>query len=892
MEADAGTGEVKPSVQTLPLNSRRLTAARLRQLARGMNLPTTASTEDLKLIIDGKVTELGHEPRNVQVQLHPDRLELLDFEGPFLNVSTLGGNPGSGYGEEADSVPSLSDAESEDGHEEVDELREQVAILTAERTEQANTIQALQEQLEEAKQRMRTLWRTSCTQLEECDRTLVETDASIQGLGAILSQKDVDGRQHPIAYASRALASCEKNYAVTELETLAVVWGLKHFKFYLYGHNVTVLTDHSAVKAVLETSSLTGKHARWWMQVYGSGMKNVNITYRSGKTNVAADALSRNPVAFTKESGDSEEELNISAMLYPNCPEEEEEVAQVAQVESQDSDELNISSMLMSIPGPSDVSEAPTFEQEQLADTWTASMMEFLKTGKLPADDVTARRIAAQSVHFSIVEGILYYLDPRCKNQKRAVVPAHLRQSLLQENHRGLCGGHFATKRLYSTLIRHWWWEGMYADTHTFVKNCPECVVVTGGAKPAHPTLHPIPVQRPFQIIGVDIMELPLTKKGNKYVVVFQDFFSKWPMVFPTPDQKALRLAKLLVEEVVPFCGVPEALLSDRGANLLSCLVRDVCKLLGTKKLNTTSYHPQCDGMVERFNRTLKTAIRKYAAAFGDQWDTYLSGILWAYRNSRHDSTGEKPSFLLFGFDCRSPSEAALFPTTPIQPADITDYREQLMLSLSEARSEAAKAICKAQQTYKKQYDKKAKDTSLHVGDWVMVKFPQDNTGKRRKLSRPWHGPYRILCCNDPDVTVTKIYFPEHGSIRVHQSRITPCPSHFPSGWYWYGLKRHSPGRPPKWLSSIGITPKDTPPDPDTSQQPDTTQDPNQEDGSEGATLSGGSDSPEDSSEGSDLDRDSLEVSTEERYPTHETKYSLRSRVRRPQRLIDTLGTS
>ena len=81
------------------------------------------------------------------------------------------------------------------------------------------------------------------------------------------------------------------------------------------------------------------------------------------------------------------------------------------------------------------------------------------------------------------------------------------------------------------------------------------------------------------------------------------------------------------------------------------------------------------------------------------------------------------------------------------------------MLSLLEARSEAAKAICKAQQAYKKQYDKKAKDTSLHVGDWVMVRFPQDDTGKRRKLSRPWHGPYTILCCNDPDVTVTKSIF-------------------------------------------------------------------------------------------------------------------------------------
>ena len=73
-----------------------------------------------------------------------------------------------------------------------------------------------------------------------------------------------------------------------------------------------------------------------------------------------------------------------------------------------------------------------------------------------------------------------------------------------------------------------------------------------------------------FQIVDVDIMELPKTSNGNRYVVVFQDFLSKWPMVFPTADQKALTLAKLLVQEVVPFMGVPEALLSDRGTNLLS----------------------------------------------------------------------------------------------------------------------------------------------------------------------------------------------------------------------------------------------------------------------------------------------------------------------------------
>ena len=237
--------------------------------------------------------------------------------------------------------------------------------------------------------------------------------------------------------------------------------------------------------------------------------------------------------------------------------------------------------------------------------------------------------------------------------------------------------------------------------------------------------------------------------------------------MFPAPDQKSSRIVRLLVEEVVPLFGVPEALLSDRGTNLLSHLMLDVCQLLGIKKLNTTAYHPQCDGMVERFNRTLKAMLRKRADQFRNQWDKSLSAILWAYRNTPHESTGEKPSFLLFGMDCRSPTEAALFPPTPPTPTDLEDYREELIMSLSSARETAVKCIRQAQQKYKTQYDKQARPLQSRVGDWVLVRFPQDESGPNRKLSRPWHGPYRIASRNDPDVTVTKVYFPQDGSIQV-----------------------------------------------------------------------------------------------------------------------------
>ena len=114
----------------------------------------------------------------------------------------------------------------------------------------------------------------------------LETDASALRLGAVLSQVQDDDHLHPVTYASRALSAPEKNYSITELETLAVVWAVSHFHHHLYGHVVTVVTDHTAVTAVLETPSLTRKHVRWWTRVYGRGVKELCIVYRAGKENV------------------------------------------------------------------------------------------------------------------------------------------------------------------------------------------------------------------------------------------------------------------------------------------------------------------------------------------------------------------------------------------------------------------------------------------------------------------------------------------------------------------------------------------------------------------------------------------------------------------------------
>ena len=419
--------------------------------------------------------------------------------------------------------------------------------------------------------------------------------------------------------------------------------------------------------------------------------------------------------------------------------------------------------------------------EEQRKDPRVFEVIHLLESGELPADEQRARKLALQENLYVVVDGVLYHLDPKQTGSKRAVVPQHLREQVMEQSHRGPMAGHFSGHRLFNTLSRHWWWEGMYGDTRQYVKSCPECAIVSGGGRVQRPPLHPIPVSRPFQIIGVDVMDLPKTAQGNKHVLVFQDLFTKWPMVFAIPDQKTDRIVRILVDEIVPFCGVPEALLSDRGTNLLSHMMLETCELLGTKKLNTTAYHPQCDGLVKRYNRTLKTALRKHAARFGVQWDRLLSGVVWAYRNTPHEATQEKPSYLLFGLDCRTPTEAAMLPPSAVQLTEVSTYREELTVSLTSARELAASSIRQAQKKYKKCYDRKVVRRDYRVGDWVLVRFPHEETGKGRKLSRPWHGPYRVVEANEPDVTVVKVFRPQDGKIQIHQTRVTPCPPAFNS---------------------------------------------------------------------------------------------------------------
>ena len=215
-----------------------------------------------------------------------------------------------------------------------------------------------------------------------------------------------------------------------------------------------VITDHSAVKSIFETPNPTGKHARWWTQVFGSDVKSVTIVYHAGRENTKADALSRSPSGPPPAVGIAEGE------------------AQVASVDTED-----IANLLQANPT---VGVTVNFSSKQHRDPELNMIIEFLQHGKLPDNPICAKKIALQEPQFSLINYVLYYIDHQHKYRKRVAVPAHLRERLLREAHGGTHGGDFSSHKLYNSLLRQWWWRGMYTDVLAFCKHCPDCAVVTG----------------------------------------------------------------------------------------------------------------------------------------------------------------------------------------------------------------------------------------------------------------------------------------------------------------------------------------------------------------------------------------------------------------------------
>ena len=365
---------------------------------------------------------------------------------------------------------------------------------------------------------------------------------------------------------------------------------------------------------------------------------------------------------------------------------------------------------------------------------------QYLLDNKLPDQEEKARELILNKAQYEVIDNVLYHIES--DKTLRIVPPTVDRKGLFEAAHRGVLGGHLRTAKMHSQLVRHYWWPHMRVDIVKWTKSCQICATRNVG-RPVHPSLTPIPVAGPFDRVGADVIRFPPSQQGNKYAIVFVGYLTKWPEVFPAKDESALTIARLLVEKVVTRHGVPTQLLYDQGASFLSNLMKNVYKLLGLKKVNTTAYHPQTDGLIERFNSTSTGMLSKKVKKGGKDWDQLLPYVLVAYRVNIQESTGESPFFLLYVRTPRVPTDDMLQPPADRSIVNLDDYGNEIATQMSLLGS-AREHIEVSQWKQKRFHDLKSKDPKISVGDKVMVYFPSECLGKAYKFSRPFCCPNQV----------------------------------------------------------------------------------------------------------------------------------------------------
>ena len=236
---------------------------------------------------------------------------------------------------------------------------------------------------------------------------------------------------------------------------------------------------------------------------------------------------------------------------------------------------------------------------------------------------------------------------------------------------------------------------------------------------------------------------LVTTYKGNKQILVITDYFTKYPEAFALPDQKEETVAKPLVNEIIARHGVSQQILTDRGSNFTSTLIKEVCQLLGVHAIQTTAYHPSANGLVERYNLTLVDMLSHYVEEDQQSWDESLPLVLLAYRSAIQESTQETPFFLMHGRDVELPFDEVLKPRRPCYAAG-DNYSADLSLRLRKAFEVVRDKLNSAFVKQKRNHDRKVVHKNITVGDLVLLYTPQCPPGLSPKLRKKWTGPHRV----------------------------------------------------------------------------------------------------------------------------------------------------
>ena len=328
------------------------------------------------------------------------------------------------------------------------------------------------------------------------------------------------------------------------------------------------------------------------------------------------------------------------------------------------------------------------------------------------------------------------------RQSEQLLLPQQCRRLVLRLAHDVPMAGHLGITKTKDRILQRYYWPGVFKDVAEYCRSCEVCQR-SGPRRPARAEMIPMPLMsQPFQRIAMDLVgPLPRTQRGNRFILTICDYATRYPEAIALPTTEAPRIAKELVA-VFARVGIPEEILTDQGTNFMSNLLEEVYRLLQIKRIRTSPYHPQTDGLVERFNGTLKAMLRKFVSKSQKDWDEYLPYLLFAYREVPQESTGFSPFELLFGRRIRGPLDVLkeVWTGEDGEETPVVTYVMQMRTRLQDMTEVVRDQAERAQQRQKKAYDRGAKQRKVNVGDEVLVLLPKP----QNRLKLEWVGPYKV----------------------------------------------------------------------------------------------------------------------------------------------------
>ena len=231
------------------------------------------------------------------------------------------------------------------------------------------------------------------------------------------------------------------------------------------------------------------------------------------------------------------------------------------------------------------------------------------------------------------------------------VVSGPVKKQILYEFHDSPLGGHRGMNKTYHAFRSRYTWPKMRREIEEYIRQCKSCqtnkILTLRNKVPMQVTTT---AERPFEKCYMDVVgPLPVTTQGHKYILTFQDDLSKYVVAVPIERQDADTVARAFVERIVLLYGTPQEVQTDQGSNFTSEVFRNTCSLLKVKKIQSTAFHPESQGSIERSHRVLAEYLHHYVSGDQTDWDAWVPFATYVYNTTQHSATGYTPFELMFG---------------------------------------------------------------------------------------------------------------------------------------------------------------------------------------------------------------------------------------------------